>query len=299
MSKDKGVSVLILSLAFSGLLSTTSGIILNNIELKPMSSKVNVEVVERRVAKIKSNVPILKDITVEVGQPISVDVKEYISNLDNISMSALREFKLDTSLVNLNQAGKYNYIIEYRGKKYNGNVIVNGKDVQNVITLQIKNLSVKRNSSLPTTVSDYLETTLTEEELQNVKLDISKVNTKIAADYQYTITYNNMLYTGTITVYEEQPNVAINTVNYKIRYRCGNLSEEVKKSENTADKKIKLELASLVKPSNFKECSNEIDTDKTHYTFPLEVQDEEIITIYYKSSVTPNNLPDTTSTTTE
>ncbi|MBR4618249.1 MAG: hypothetical protein IKO49_02990 [Bacilli bacterium] len=280
MKENKGVKVLILSLTCSGLLSTTSGIVLNNMTAKPATNKIDVKVIEKKVARIKSNVPVLKEISVEIDQPISVDVKQYISNIDNISSSVLRDFKLDTSLVNVTQAGKYTYTIEYKGKKYVGNVIVKEKESSTVI-LQIKNFSVKLNSVLPTDINEYLETKLTEDVLKDVKLDISKVNTKVAADYQYTITYNKMLYTGTITVYEEKPSITINTVNYTIRYRCGNNYEDIKKSETTTGKSISLKLTDLAKPSNFKECSNEIDTTKTKYTFPLKVDDEEVITIYY------------------
>ena len=296
MNENKGIKFLMLSLTFSGLLSTTSGIFLNSLDHKTESSKIDIKIIEKKVARIKSNVPILKDITVDINEPISVDVKQYISNIDDISASVLREFKLDTSLVNVTQAGKYTYTIEYKDKKYNGNVIVKEKELPAAVTLHIKNLSLKLNTELSTNINDYLETQLSEDVLKDVKLDTSKVNTKVAADYQYTITYNNMLYTGTITVYEEQPSVAINTVNYKIRYRCGSLSEDVKKSETTDGKEVELKLTDLVKPINFKECSNEIDTSKTKYTFPIKVAEDEIVTIYYKSNVVENTTENTVET---
>ena len=118
MNKNKGLNILTLSLALSGIISTTSGLILNKMNAQPKNTKVEVKVIEKQVAKIKSNIPILKDVTVEVNEPISVDVKEYITNMDDISEKALKKFKLDTSLVNVTQSGKYTYTISYKSKKY-------------------------------------------------------------------------------------------------------------------------------------------------------------------------------------
>ncbi len=90
MNKNKGLNILTLSLALSGIISTTSGLILNKMNAQPKNTKVEVKVIEKQVAKIKSNIPILKDVTVEVNEPISVDVKEYITNMDDISEKALK-----------------------------------------------------------------------------------------------------------------------------------------------------------------------------------------------------------------
>ena len=38
-----------------------------------------------------------------------------------------------------------------------------------------------------------------------MKLDLSKVNINVAGPYLYSITYNNSIYTGIITVTEDQP----------------------------------------------------------------------------------------------
>ena len=39
-------------------------------------------------------------------------------------------------------------------------------------------------------------------------IDLSKVNVNLAGSYQYTITYNNSIYTGTIVVTESQPTLS-------------------------------------------------------------------------------------------
>ena len=52
MNDSKGLKVLLLSLTFSGLLSTTSGVILNSMNIKPTKNKINVKVVEKQVSRI-------------------------------------------------------------------------------------------------------------------------------------------------------------------------------------------------------------------------------------------------------
>ena len=94
--------------------------------------------------------------------------------MDDISEKALKQFKLDTSLVNVTQAGKYTYTISYKSKKYRGNVIVNEKVLPN-INIRLKNLSIKLNSPLPTDVKDYIDSTIPDEVLQTIKPDLSKV----------------------------------------------------------------------------------------------------------------------------
>ena len=281
MKENKGIKILILSLTFSGLLSTTTGVVLNNMKTKTVSNKMAVKVIEKKVARIQSNVPVLKDITVEINEPISVDVKEYIKNTDDISDSVLRAFKLDTSLVNVTQPGKYNYIVEYKDKKYVGSVTVKAKD--SVENIHVKNLSLKLNSVLPTSVNDYIEENLSEDALKEAKLDVSKVNIKTAGDYQYTITYNKLLYTGIITIYEEKPSQTLNTINYTVKHVCGNIVEEQTQSLTSNTKSANVNLTDITKKNNFKDCTFEIDTTKTKYSTSIEVKDNDVITIVYKS----------------
>ena len=288
MNDNKGIKLLIFSLTFSGLLSTTSGIILNSMDIKPTKNKINVKVEEKQVSRIKTNIPVLKDIEVEVNEPISVDVKEYITNLDDIDTSVLREFKLDTSLVNLTQAGNYTYTISYDNKKYTGNIIVKEKAIQ-IVNLQIKNIKFKLNEEIPTDPRKYITTELTDEMIEKIKLDTTKVNNKVAGDYQYTITYENQLYTGIVNIYEEQPAPVINTINYTIKYVCGNSSETVKKSIKTKEKVIVVNKTDLIFPQKFTNCSTEIDENKTNYTFPINITEDVDLTIYYKEKEN-NNL---------
>lgn len=202
--KNIGINILVLSLALSGLTSITTGAVLNKKMSKNEHSKINVEVIQKQVAKIKSNIPIPKEITIEINEPLSVNMQDYITNLDDIEDKILKKFKLDTSLVNVTQSGKYTYTINYKDKIYNGIIIVKEKELPIIENIILKDLSIELGKPLPTDISEYITTNIPEELKPNVKLNISKVNINIAGDYQYTITYNNKMYTGNIKIYQPQ-----------------------------------------------------------------------------------------------
>ncbi|MBO5138481.1 MAG: hypothetical protein J6B89_02450 [Bacilli bacterium] len=202
--KNIGINILVLSLALSGLTSITTGAVLNKKISKNKHNKINVEVIQKQVAKIKSNIPIPKEITIEINEPLSVNMQDYITNLDDIEDKILNKFKLDTSLVNVTQAGKYTYTINYKDKMYNGIIIVKEKELPIIENIILKDLSIELGKTLPTDISEYITTNIPEELKPNVKLNISKVNINIAGDYQYTITYNNKMYTGNVKIYQPQ-----------------------------------------------------------------------------------------------
>ena len=267
MTKNKGTKILILSLTFSGLLSTTTGIALNNMKVNTSTNKIDVKVVERQVSRLKSNIPVLKDLEVVINEPISVDVKDYISNIEDISSSAIRTFKLDTSLVNVTQAGKYSYTIQYNGKKYIGSITVKEKEKEEkkIETLHIKNFSIKVNEQLPTEIAGYLEDKMDTLDPSLIKLDTSKVDVHVAGEYQYTITYSNMLYTGTIKVYEEQATQVLNDVKYIVHYICGSkvINREFSKTSTTKSVFIDENEIKNKKPNDLSSCTSVIDYVKT------------------------------------
>lgn len=265
MIKNKGTKILILSLTFSGLISTTTGIVLNNMKVNTSTNKIGVKVVERQVARLKSNIPVLKDLEVKINEPISVDVKDYISNIDDISSNVLRAFKLDTSLVNVTQAGKYSYTIQYNGKKYKGSITVKEKEEKKIENLHIKNFSIKVNEQLPTEISNYLENKVETLDLSLIKLDTTKVDTHNAGKYQYTIAYSNMLYTGTITVYEERATQVLNDIKYVVHYVCGSkvINKEFTKTSTTKNVFVDESEIKIKKPNELSGCTAVIDYDKT------------------------------------
>ncbi len=282
MKKNNGLKILTISLAISGIISTASGLILNKMSISKENTKVKVEVVEKQIAKIKTNIPILKDITVEINEPISVDVKTYISNIEDISDEALKQFKLDTSLVNVTQAGKYTYLIIYKDKKYTGNVIVNEKALPE-LDLKLKNLSLKLNSTLSEDLAFYIENTVPQEAIATMKLDLSQVNTKQVGNYRYTITYNQKQYTGNIQIYEE---VGTIQTSYTIQYVCG--TKTLAPKTYTKNGKVILQIEDIQKPEEFTECSSEIDREKTTINFPISVSDKDTYTIHFKLISSPS-----------
>lgn len=210
--KNIGINILVLSLAISGFTSITAGTILNKSFTKKEKNKIKIEVVQKQVAKIKSNIPIPKEIAIEVNQPISVNIQDYITNLDDIDEKTIKKFKLDTSLVNVTQAGKYTYTINYKDKIYNGTVIVKEKELPIIENIILKELSIELGKPLPTDISSYISTTIPEEIKPNVQLNTSKVNINITGNYQYTITYNNKMYTGNITIYQPQTTLSLKEI---------------------------------------------------------------------------------------
>lgn len=206
-NKNKiGVNIMIMSLSLSGLLLVTGGAVLNKMDIKP-KTKFKVEVVEKQISKKKTNIPILKEITVEVNEPISVNINDFITNVNDIDSKILKKFKLDTSLVNVTQVGTYTYTISYKDKKYNGTVTVKEKALPIINNMTLKEISLERGSKLPKNLNDYVIESIPEEAKDKIVIDVSKVNPNMAGTYQYTVTYNDKLYTGNIIIYEAQPQI--------------------------------------------------------------------------------------------
>jgi len=206
-NKNKiGLNIMIMSLSLSGILLVTGGAVLNKMDIKP-KNKVKVKIVEKQLAKKKSNIPTLKEINVEINEPISVNINDYINNLDDIEPKILKKFKLDTSLVNVTQIGSYTYTISYKDKKYNGTVTVKEKELPIINNMTLKEISLERGSKLPKNLNDYVVESIPEEAKNKITIDVSKVNPNMAGTYQYTVTYNDKLYTGNIIIYEAQPQI--------------------------------------------------------------------------------------------
>lgn len=187
-----------------GIILITSGSIMTTMIKEPTTTpKTKLSVTQKRVSETKSNEIKLKELTLEVNQPLSVDAKDYLEKIENIETKVLNNLKLDTSNVNVTQAGTYTYTITYKKKKYNGTIIIKEKEVPQV-ELTLKNISLELGSSLPTDMATYINETLTDEIKMNIKLDLTNVNTAQAGTYQYSVTFNGKLYTGNITIYQPQ-----------------------------------------------------------------------------------------------
>ena len=116
-------------LAVWGVFLVSSGAAMQK-QIKPIiHTDYTLKVQSRKIpeAQAKTNEIKLKDVSVEINNPISVDVRDYLEDVDKIDEKVLKALKLDTSLVNINQAGDYQYTITYKKKKYIGKItIING-----------------------------------------------------------------------------------------------------------------------------------------------------------------------------
>ncbi len=184
-----------------GLFLIGSGLAMTN-NMKPIiNTKYNLKINEKQIAKAqaKSNEIKLKDITIEINNPISVDVKDYLEGPETLTPETLKALKLDTSRVNINQAGTYQYTITYKKKKYIANIIIKEKQLPNV-TFTLKQLSLLAGDSLSTNPRSYINEQISDEVLNNITLDLSQVNNQTQGNYDYYIIYNGTKYQGKIEI---------------------------------------------------------------------------------------------------
>lgn len=197
-------NIIVATVSIWGFVLIGSGITMNLMS-KPATAvtKQEIKITQKRVANMKSNEIRLKEMEQEINQPLSMNIRDYLENANDIEDSILQELKLDTSMVNVNQAGNYTYTITYKKKTFNGAFKIKEKPLPDMI-LTLKNLNLELGSALSTDLATYINETLTDEVKANVKLNLTNVNTAQAGSYQYTVTYNGRLYTGTITIFEPQ-----------------------------------------------------------------------------------------------
>lgn len=200
-SKQK--NIIVATISVWSVILIGSGVSMTLMDKPVTKTKNEVKITQKRVANMKSNEILPKNMSQEINQPISVDVKDYLENVEDIEDSVLEKLKLDTSMVNINEAGNYTYTITYKKKKFNGTFEIKEKELPDMV-LTLKTLNLEIGSILSTDISTYVAETLTDEVKNNTTLDLSNVNTAQAGNYQYTVTYNGRLYTGTIVVYEPQ-----------------------------------------------------------------------------------------------
>ena len=200
---SKQRNIIVATISVWSVILIGSGVSMTLMDKPVTKTKNEVKITQKRVANMKSNEILPKNMSQEINQPISVDVKDYLENVEDIEDSVLEKLKLDTSMVNINEAGSYTYTITYKKKKFNGTFEIKEKELPDMV-LTLKTLNLEIGSILSTDISTYVAETLTDEVKNNTTLDLSNVNTAQAGNYQYTVTYNGRLYTGTIVVYESQ-----------------------------------------------------------------------------------------------
>ncbi len=208
---DKHTRIICVSSIFLlGIICIASGIMYLSLEENNVEKKILV-VVEKKQINPETDIEIkLKNLTVEVNTPLSVKIIDYLDSA--VSNEVLANLKLDTSSVNVTQPGTYNYTVTYKKKKYNGIIIVKEKQVTNntLQSITLKTLKYNIGTPLSTDISNYVIEPLTEKLKSTMIIDLSNVNVNKAGSYQYTIKYNNSIYTGTITITESQPTLSTN-----------------------------------------------------------------------------------------
>ena len=205
---NKEIKVLSFIIAFWGIVFIGSGLIINK-SFKPKEKiRYSLNIEEKRIsqAQAKTNEIKLKDLEIEINNPISMNIEDYLENINNIEMSVLKVLKLDTSLVNITQAGTYQYTITYNKKKYIGTVKIKEKELPNV-TFTLINLSLTTGDAIPTNPRNYIKEEITEEVYNNITLDISKVNNQVQGNYEYFIKYNGTIYKGEIAYRNPGPTI--------------------------------------------------------------------------------------------
>ncbi|HIR48722.1 MAG TPA: hypothetical protein IAB35_01955 [Candidatus Faecimonas gallistercoris] len=199
----KGRNIIVIITAIWGIIFIGSGVSMSCMNKPVTKTKTELKITQKRVANMKSNEIRLKNMEQEINQPISMNIKDYLENAEDIEEDIINQLQLDTSMVNVNQAGNYTYTITYKKKTFNGNFKIKEKPLPDMV-LTLKNFNLEIGSALSTNVQTYITETLTDEVKQNIKLNLTNVNTAQTGSYQYTVTYNGRLYTGTITIYEPQ-----------------------------------------------------------------------------------------------
>lgn len=198
----KGKRILSLTLAVWGFVFIVTGLILSGQDRTITKNVYAVSVNTKKVAQLNANRIELKDMELEINNPLSVDVKDYLQNPNSLEKSILKALKLDTSMVNINEAGIYSYTVTFKKNVYTGKFTIRAKEIPNfVLTLKEVNLYV--GDAISTNVSSYIKENLPEEVRNNLILDLSAVTTAKPDTYTYTITYNKKTYTGKIIVTEK------------------------------------------------------------------------------------------------
>lgn len=198
---SKETKILSTVIAIWGIVFISSGIVMNNSKKTETVIKYKLDVSTQKIseAQAKKKEIILKELETEINTPISVNIKDYLVDADKMDESIIKKLELDTSLVNINQAGTYKYTVKYNKKKYQGTIKVKEKELPDM-TFTLKNITLDIGDAIPADKREYINETISDEVYQNITLDISQVKNSIQNDYKYYIIYKNTRYEGTISV---------------------------------------------------------------------------------------------------
>ena len=192
----KEIQILAVVLGIWGFILLGSGISMNKSNDKIIKETYSLNVEKRKISESQA----------KKNNPISVNVVDYLENADQISQNVLSQLVLDTSLVNINQAGSYQYSIKYNKKRYNATIVIKEKQLPDV-AFTLKNLEFTVGTTLSTNPRTYINETISDEVYNALSLDLSQVVPSTEGEYQYTITYKSTTYTGKIKMNAVGPKV--------------------------------------------------------------------------------------------
>jgi len=207
-SKEK--TILSIAIAVWGVVLLGSGLVLNAQDRTITKNVYSLNINQKKVAQQRTNEIKLKEVELEVNTPLSTDVKDYLEDIDNLDESIFDYLRLDTSTVKISEPGEYTYTITYRKKKYNGTIKVKEKELPNVL-LQLKEVTLTVGDPIPTDLSAYINTPLTEEMKANITLDISQVKNNEQKEYPFVVVYNKQTYIGKVIVNNPKPTQSVIT----------------------------------------------------------------------------------------
>ena len=116
---NKERRALSITIATCGIMLIGSGLIMTTTNTTTIKKQYSVEITQKRVASAKVNLIKLKDMEIEVGNPLSVNVQDYLEEPKELDTSVIKALKLDTSAINASEPGTYTYTIQFKKKKYN------------------------------------------------------------------------------------------------------------------------------------------------------------------------------------
>ena len=212
---DKKVRLIVVSsFTLLGILCISCGCLYSKLDQENNNQTIALVVSQKMQDNQKADFNIkLKNFEIETNTPLSIKIADYLE--ETVSDEVLANLKLDTSSVNVKEVGTYKYKVYYKKKEFEGTIKVIEKvaPTNQVDTISIKSFTIKKGTTLSTNPADYVTepSPLPDEVKALLKFNFSEVDINKPGTYQYTVTFNNSIYTANITVTEDQENNILST----------------------------------------------------------------------------------------
>lgn len=190
-----------------GLFFISTGFFMSNNKKTIIKNVYQLDVSTKQIAQVqaKKNEVILKDITLNEGDTLSTNIRDYLENSEQISNDMLIQLSkgLDTSSVNVKGPGIYTYTISYKKKKYQAKITVKAKELPKV-TITLKEKNMPTTGTISRNIRDYIYESISDEVFNNMILDLKEViaHQNTPGRYKYSITYNDVTYYGDFIIHE-------------------------------------------------------------------------------------------------